>query len=80
MIRHLSLNVASQFVAIGAPIHRDSGSTDFVRTFGVVPPVILTKLQRRLLIKPVRKFQCKGIKKTSRYLWTVGGTIAVDIE
>jgi len=47
--RHLSLDVASQFVAIDVGIRRDSRSMDFDRTFGVVLPVILTKLQRRLL-------------------------------
>jgi len=52
-LAHLSLDVASRFVTIGVGIHRDSRPMDFNRTFGVVPPVILTKLQRRLLTKPV---------------------------
>jgi len=41
---HLSLDVASQFVAIGVAIRRNSRSTDFDRIFGAVPPVILAKL------------------------------------
>jgi len=64
---HLSLDVASQFVAITDAIRRDSRSMDYDRrisigTFGAVPSVTLAKRQRRLLIRLVRNIQCKCIK------------------
>jgi len=46
-LQHLSLDIASQFIAI-----RDR----------LVPPVILTTRQRRLLIMLVGNIQCKRIK------------------
>ena len=72
---YLSLDVASQFVAIGVAIRRNLRSMNFDRTFGVVPPVIIMKLQR-LLIKLVRNIQRKCIK-TSTYLGTVAWTLAL---
>jgi len=60
---HLSLDVASQFVVI----RRDSGSTDFDWPFDVILPVVLTKLQRGLLIKLVRNIQCNCIKNVKAF-------------
>ena len=79
---NLSLHVASQFVAIGVAIRRDSQSTDFDQTFGVVPQVILMKLQRRLLIKLVRNIQCKCIKNVNAFGdggWDLGCTMEVNV-
>ena len=80
---HLSLDLASQFVAIGVAIRRDSQSRDFDQTFGVVSPVILTKLQRRLLIKLVRNIQSKCIKNVKAFedgAWDLGYTMEVNMR
>ena len=56
---------------------------DFDQTFGVAPPVILTKLQRRLLIKPVGNIQCKCIKNIKAFGdggWDLGCTMEVNVR
>jgi len=62
---------------------RHSRSTDFDRTFGVVPLIILTKFQRRLLIKPVRNIQCKCIKNVKAFGdggWDLGHNTEVTVR
>ena len=57
-LRHLSLDVLSQFVAITVAIRRNSRSTDFDQIFGAVPPIILLKL-------------CEGIINQARLKYSV---------
>ena len=74
----LSLDVASQFVAIRVAIRRDSRSTDVYRSTSFV-----TKRQRRLLIKLIRNIHCKCIKNINTYGdggWDLGCTMEVNVR
>jgi len=67
-LQHLSLDVASQFVAIGDRL---------------VPPVIFMKRQRRLLIMLVGNIQCKCIKNVNASWdggWDLGCTMKVTVR
>ena len=78
---HLSLDV----VAIGVTIHCNSRTTDFNRTFRVIPAAILVKHQRRLSNKLVQKIQCTCIKNVdafgnSGWNWAAGSRWNQEIK